>query len=114
MPLLAVGGRRILVGVDLHQRRLALFVRRVRMDVQLAEQPAEAEMLGRREVLVAEEDDQVLRQRAVQLVHRPVGQRLGEIDAADLRTDDGRELVHRHGFIGLRRRGGAGDSGDLD
>ena len=40
------------------------------MDVQFAEQPAEGEMLLRRDVLVAEEDDEVLGQRAVDLVER--------------------------------------------
>ena len=42
------------------------------MDVQLAEPPAEDEMLLRRDVLVAEEDDQVLGQRAVDFVERAV------------------------------------------
>ena len=38
------------------------------MDVQLAEQPAEGEMLLRRDVLVAEEDDEVFGQRPVDFV----------------------------------------------
>ena len=70
-----------------------VFVRGGGMDVQFAEQPAEGEMLLRRDVLIAEEDDEVLRQRAVELVHRPVGQRAGEVDAADFRADDRREPV---------------------
>jgi len=58
------------------------------MHVQLAEQPAEREMLLRRDVLVAEEDDEVFGERAVDFVERAVRQRLSEIDAADLRADD--------------------------
>ena len=73
VPALAVGARRILVGVDLHQRRLARLVRRGGMDVQLAELAPEGEVLLRRDVLVAEEDDEVFGERAVDLVHLAVG-----------------------------------------
>ncbi len=105
VPALPVRARTVLVGVDFHQRGLARLVRRGRMDVQLAEQPAESQMLLRRDVLVAEEDDDVLGQRPVDLVHRPVGQRLGEIDAIDLRADDRGQLVDADRFIRLRCAG---------
>ena len=52
--------------------------------MQLAEQPAEGQMLLRRDVLIAEEDHDVFRERSMDLVHRAVGQRFCEIDAADL------------------------------
>ena len=39
------------------------------MDVQFAEQAAEGEMLLRRDVLVAEEDDEIFGERAVDFVH---------------------------------------------
>ena len=45
------------------------------MNVQLAEFPAEGEMLLRRDVLVAEEDHEIFGERAMDLVHGPVGQR---------------------------------------
>ena len=76
MPALAVGARRILVGVDLHQRGSPGSCGAAGMDVQLAEQPAEGQMLLRRDVLVAEEDDEVFGQRPVDFVELPVGERL--------------------------------------
>ena len=78
---------------------MAGLVRRGGMDVQLAEAAAELEMLFVGDVLVAEEDHQVLGQRAMDLLERLVAQGLGEIDAADLRTDDRRQLVHRDGVV---------------
>ena len=56
---------------------------RRRVDVQFAELAAEIEVLLRREMLVAEEDHQVLGQRAMDLVHLPVA-RGPQIDLADL------------------------------
>ena len=46
------------------------------MQVEVAEQAAEGQMLRRRKRLVAEEDDEVLGERAVDLVELPFGQRL--------------------------------------
>ena len=73
--------------------------RRRRVDVQLAEFAAEIEMLLLAEVLVAEENDQILGQRAVDLVHLPVARR-AQIDAADLAADDRGQLVDGDRFIG--------------
>jgi hypothetical protein len=70
------------------------------VDVQLAEQPAEGHVLVGRDVLVAEEDDGILGERAMQLVLLAVRQRLGEIDAGDLRADDRRQLVDGDGLVG--------------
>jgi hypothetical protein len=50
-------------------------------------------------VLVAEEDDGVLGQRTVQLVLLAVRQRLGQVDAVDLRADDRRQLVDGDGLV---------------
>jgi len=58
------------------------------VDVQFAKVPAKGEMLFRRQMLIAEEDDQILRQRAMDFVHLPVRQRPGEIGAADLGAND--------------------------
>ena len=74
VPALAVGARRLLVGMDDHQLGPARLVRRRGMDVQVAEQAAERHVLLGRDLLVAEEDDAVLRQRAVDLVLLAVGQ----------------------------------------
>ena len=73
---------------------------------RFAEMAAERQMLLRRHVLIAEEDHAVLRQGAVDFVHLPVGSGCGEIDAADFRADDRRQLVDRDGFVG---RGLVGD-----
>jgi len=63
-----------------------------RMDVQVAEQPAERQVLVGRDVLVAEEDDAVLGQRTMDLVVLAVRQRLAEVEAGDLRADNGVSL----------------------
>lgn len=94
MPALAVGARRVLVGIDLHQRRVFVLMRRGGMEMQLAELAAEGEMLFRRDLLIAEEDDEVFGERAMDLVHLPVGagivrDELADIDAGYFRTDDG-------------------------
>jgi hypothetical protein len=52
------------------------------MDVQFSEQAAEGEMLILRQMLVAEEDDEVLGERAVELVEGAVAERPRQVDAA--------------------------------
>src|SRR5262245_31455807 len=74
------------------------------MDVQFAETAAEGEMLLRRELLIAEEDDEVFGQRAMNLVHLPVGAGIVidescDIDAGDLRTNDRCQFVDADGLI---------------
>ena len=69
------------------------------MDVQLAEAAAELLVLVVRHLLVAEEDHQVLHQRVVHFLELLVAERLGEVDAGDLRADRGRQLAHRYGFV---------------
>src|SRR5712671_3610374 len=77
---------------------MARLRRRGGVDVQIAELAAKIEMLLRRQVLVAEEDDEILGQRAVDLVHLAVAG-LAQVDAADLAANDRRQLVERDRFI---------------
>jgi hypothetical protein len=79
-------------------------MRRGGMNVQIAEFSAEGEMLLRRYVLVAEEDHEIFGERAMDLVHLPVGRRiaideLADVDAGNLRTDDRRQLLDRDGLV---------------
>ena len=75
-------------------------VRRGGMDVQLAEVAAERQMLLLRQMLVAEEDHEVLGQRAMDFVHLSGCRAASQIDAADLCADDRRELVDADRFVG--------------
>ena len=94
MPVLARHALRLLVGVDDEDLGVALEQRRRRrVDVQLAEEPAERLLLVRSEVLVAEEDHAVLDERGVDLLERPLVERLGEVDAVDLGADVRGELL---------------------
>jgi hypothetical protein len=111
VPALAVGARRVLVGMDDHQLGAAGLMRRRGMDVQLAEQPAERHVLVGRDVLVAEEDDAVLGQRPMQLVLLAVAERRAEVDAGDLRADDRRQLVDGDGLVRRALFGGRAIAG---
>ena len=68
--------------------------------MQVTEQAAEGHVLVEVDVLVAEEDDAILGQRAMDLVLLAVAQRLAEIDAGDLGADDRRQLVDGDGLVG--------------
>ena len=57
------------------------------MDMQLAEARAEGLVLFDRELLVAEEDDEVFHQRLMDFLELTVGQWLREIDAKNLSAD---------------------------
>src|SRR6266566_1712324 len=81
-------------------------MRRGGMDMQLAELAAEGEMLLWGDVLIPEEDHEIFGQRAVDLVHGPVGERTSEIDARYFRADDRGQLFDPDGLI---RRGFIGD-----
>ena len=102
MPAFAVGARAVLVGVDDHQLPVARRVRGRWMDVQLAKISPEGEVLFRRQVLIAEENDRIFRQCAMDFVHLPVRQRFAQIGARDFGANDRREFVHGNGFV--RRR----------
>src|SRR3954454_2321013 len=98
------GPRRIRIRIDLHQGRVFILMRRGGMEMQLTELAAEGEMLLWRDVLVAEEDDEVFGKRAVALVHLPVGARivgdeLADVDARDFRADDRGQLFDRDGLV---------------
>jgi hypothetical protein len=88
--------------VDDHQLGLAGRVRCGRVDVQFAEQAAKAEVLIFRQMLVAEEDDEVLGERAVELVEGAVAERPRQVDSANLGANDRGQLVDRDRVI--RRR----------
>ena len=111
MPALAIGARGILVGIDLHQRRIVALVGRCGMHMQFAELAAEGEMLVRADVLVAEEDHEIFGERAVDLVHLAIGagvvrDQLADVDAGDFRADDRGEFFDADGLVGV---GFAGD-----
>ena len=77
---------------------------RCRMDVQVAELAAERQMLLWRDVLVAEEDNEIFGKRAMDLVHLPdragiALDQLADVDACDFRADDRRELLDRDGLV---------------
>jgi hypothetical protein len=75
------------------------------MDVQIAKQPAKAEVLIFAQMLIAEEYHQILGERAVDLVESTIAERLRQIDPANLTADnrgqfvDGDRVVSRR-FIG--------------
>jgi len=83
--------------------------------MQFAELAPKGEMLLRRDVLVAEEDHEVFGERAVNLVHGPVGARVlgdefADIDAGYLGADDRGELFNRDGLVGFGIVGDVRDS----
>src|SRR5262245_58076757 len=80
-----------------------MFVRRVgrrRMDVQLAEAPAERLVLVVRELLVAEKDHQIVHQGVMNLLENLVAERPGEVDAGDLGADRRRQLADFDSLVG--------------
>src|SRR5471032_945862 len=101
MPFLAGHVPRLLVGLD--DQDLGMLREhdgRVGMDMQRAEAAAEVLVLVDRHLLVAEEDHQVLHQRVVHFLELLVAERLGEVDAEDLRANGRRELAHFDGLVG--------------
>ena len=74
------------------------------MEVELPEPAAKIEVLLVGQVLVAEEDDEVLGQRAMDLVHLAVRRR-AQVDAADLAADNRRQFVDADRLIGRVFRG---------
>jgi hypothetical protein len=70
------------------------------MNHQIAEQAAERQMLLGRNLLVAEENDEVLGLRAMNFVLLTVGERPRQINPADLGADDRRQLVYRNRLVG--------------
>jgi hypothetical protein len=67
----------------------------VRVDDELAEEPAERDLLRDRQVLIAKEDDLVRRQRSTNRLELDGLQSLSQIDAEDLRADGRRQRVDR-------------------
>ena len=73
--------------------------------MQLAEPAPEGEVLLRRDVLVAEEDHEVFRERAMDLIRLAVGEQK-RVGAGDLRADDRREFLDADGLVRLLFAGG--------
>ena len=69
------------------------------MDVQLAEAAAELLLLVEVDLLVAEEDDEVLGERVVDLLELLVAERLREVDAFDLGADHRAQGYDANGLI---------------
>ena len=93
-------------------------MRRCGMDMQITELAAEGEMLLRRDVLVAEEDHKVFRERAMDFVHLAVGARVirhqpADIDAGDFRADDRGQFFDADGLVRLGLAGGVPIAGAL-
>jgi hypothetical protein len=63
------------------------------MDVEIAKETAEGQVLVLAQVLVAEEDHRVFGERTMDFVDRAVAERLRQVDAADFTADDRRQLV---------------------
>ena len=87
MPVLAVLPGGVGVGVDEHELGVAVDARGRRVDVERPEAPPEGEVLLVVDGLVAEEDDPVLDEGAVDLVERLVVERLAQVDPGDLGPD---------------------------
>ena len=79
--------------MDDHQPGVAGLRRRGRVDVQIAEQAPEGEMLVLAQMLVAEKDHRVFGERAMDLVDRLVAERARQVDAAHFGADDRRQFV---------------------
>ena len=71
------------------------------MRLQLAEAAREGDVLLGGDVLVAEEDDLELQQRAMDLVEGLVVDRLGQVDAAELGADRRAQRLNAEMVIGL-------------
>jgi hypothetical protein len=71
------------------------------MGLQGAEVACEGEVLVGRHVLIAEEDDLVVEQRAPQLGERRVVERRRDVDAVHLGPDRGAERPQRQTVVGL-------------
>ena len=117
VPALAIGARRILVGIDLHQRRISPSLGAAGCTCRSPNLRPKARCCCRGDVLVAEEDHEVFGQRAMDLVHlavgaRIVGDELADIDAGNFRADDRRQFFDARWSRRVRTRRRCGDSGD--
>ena len=105
VPAFPIGAEAVLVRLDDHELGVAGFGGGGRVQMELPELPAEIQVLLLRHGLVAEEDDQVFRQRPVDLIHLPVGDGPAEVHPADLGADDGGELLDPDRLEGQPRLG---------
>lgn len=104
MPGFAGDALAVLVGLDYENFRMfRQTLRRVRMDMKLAETGAERLVLLDGQLLVAEEDDKVLHQRPMDLIKLTVAQGPREVDTENLGADSRSELAHLDRFKGHGR-----------
>jgi hypothetical protein len=83
------------------------------MKVKIAKEAAEGEVLLLGQVLVAKEDHGVFGQRAMDLVERPVTERLRQVDPIDLGADNRRQLVDRDRVVRARILSNIFDAGTI-
>ena len=93
MPVVAILARRVRVGVDEHEFRIASDARGGRVNVERSEAPSEGEVLLVVDGLVAEEDDAVRDEGAVDLLERRVVEGLAEVHPGDLGSDRRSERI---------------------
>src|SRR5271166_1255655 len=82
------------------------------MLAELTEIAGNADLILEADLLIAEEDDLIARERVVQLLDLLVGKRTGQVDGADLGADMRARRCGGDGFIG-RRVGNGGNFRDL-
>ncbi len=78
---------------------MTLGTRRVRMDVQISEVPSEPLLLVEIDLLVAKEQDLMLRQRIMQVFDLPIAQLGGKIDVRYLGAKRWRQGLHLYGGV---------------
>ena len=100
MPVLAVDAFGLAVRMDGQDLGMAVGPGNIGMDVQVAEVAAEPLLLLQVDPLVAEEQDLVLCQRRMQILHLPVTERTGQVDAGNLGAYDWRKRFHSDGAVG--------------
>ena len=100
MPGLAGDALAVLVGLDNKDFRMVRqALRRVWMDMQLAEPGAERLMLFDRKLLVSKEDDEIFHQCPMDFAELPVVKLLREIDAKNLSADRGSDFAYFDSFV---------------
>src|SRR3974390_2028663 len=99
MPALAGDALGVGVRVDREDLGVALRARRIRMDVQFAEQPAERLVLIEGQLLVAKEYHLMRHQRVVHFLELLVAERPAEIDTGNFRADRRGGRLHLDGLV---------------
>src|SRR5215471_280813 len=104
MPFLSGHALRVLI--RLNDENLGVLFKPLgscRMNVQLAEAPAEVLMLIHIDRLFTKEDHEVLQQRSMNRIELLIAEPLRQIDTANFGANVGSDLAHLHGLIAHRR-----------